>query len=204
MTTQSTSDEPGLDPDARRVDQLAREVLREGYLSYAVERLEVVEDHRVQVNARLVRSPGGDVQEIRGDGVGLVDAFFDGVMKAWADEFPSLKTIAIADFHVGSGFDDAHGRRTDALAVARLQVVNSHGVTFTFERKSASVTRSSVRVVLDALTFFVNCERAYVQMQLAMKDAKERRRSDLVARFRDQMGVLVHATSYSEVIERLR
>ena len=204
MTTLSTADEPRLDPDAQRVDHLAREVLRDGYRSWSVERLEVVEDDRVQVTARLVRAPGGDVHEIRGDGVGLVDAFFDGVMRAWADEFPSLKTISIADFQVGSGFDDARGRRTDALAVARLQVINSHGVTFTFERSSASVTRSSVRVVLDALSFFANCERAYLQLQLALKDARDRRRSDLVARYRDQMGVLVQATSYSEVIERLR
>jgi hypothetical protein len=144
------------------------------------------------------------VQEVRGEGVGLVDAFFDGMMRAWAEEFPSLKTISVSDFQLGSGVDGARGRRSDALAVARLQIVNSHGVTFKFERKSSSVTRSSVRVVLDAVMFFVNCERAYVQLQLAMKDANERRRSDLAVRYRDQMGVLVHATSYSEVIERLR
>ena len=195
---------PGLDPDARRVDELAHEVLREGYRSFTVERLEVVEEARVTVRARLRRTPGDDVHEIVGNGVGLVDAFFDGVLSAWADEFPSLKTISIADFAVGSGFDGTRGRRSDALAVARLQVVNSHGVTFTFERKTPSVTRSCIRVALDAVTFFVNSERAYVQLQLAMKDAKERRRSDLVARYRDQMGVLVQATSYSEVIERLR
>jgi hypothetical protein len=77
-------------------------------------------------------------------------------------------------------------------------------VTFTFERRTPSVTRSCIRVALDAVTFFVNSERAYVQLQLALKDATERRRSDLVVRYRDQMAVLVHATSYSEVIERLR
>jgi hypothetical protein len=195
---------PGLDPDAQRVDELARAVLREGYRSFAVDRLEVVEEQAVTVRARLRRSPGDDLFEIAGEGVGLVDAFFDGVWKAWADEFPSLKTIRIADFAVGSGFDGTRGRRSDALAVARLKVENSHGVTFTFERKTPSVTRSCIRVALDAVTFFVNAERAYVQLQLALKDAVERRRSDLVTRYRDQMAVLVQATSYSEVIERLR
>jgi hypothetical protein len=194
----------GLDPDARRVDDLAREILRDGYRSFEVERLEVVEENRVAVRARLRSSAGDVTQEIVGEGVGLVDAFFDGMLKAWAEEFPSLKTISIADFAIGSGFDGTRGRRSDALAVARLQVVNSHGVTFSFEQRTPSVTRSCIRVALDAVMFFVNSERAYVQLQVAMKDAKERRRSDLVARYRDQMGVLVQATSYSEVIERLR
>jgi hypothetical protein len=204
MVHVAVSDSPGLDPEAQRVDELARAVLRDGYRSFAVERLEVVEEAGVHVRARLRRSPGDELQEIVGEGVGLVDAFLDGVLTAWASEFPSLKTISIADFAVGSGFDGTRGRRSDALAVARLQIVNSHGVTFTFERRTPSVTRSCIRVALDAVTFFVNSERAYVQLQLALKDATERRRSDLVVRYRDQMAVLVHATSYSEVIERLR
>ena len=48
--------------------------------------------------------------------------------------------------------------------MATLVVRNSEGAEFKFERKTPSVTRSSVRVALDALTFFINSERAYVQL----------------------------------------
>jgi hypothetical protein len=194
-----------LDPEAQRVDTLAREILRDNYVHFALERVELVEDKDgVVTKAVLTRSGAGDVLEVDGRGVGLLDAFFEGVMRRFADEYPSLRTIAVSDFRVGSGFDGAQGRRSDAVAVATLRVRNSEGVEFQFERRTPSVTRSSVRVALDALTFFINSERAYVQLHLALKDAKDRRRSDLVEKYRSQMAVLVSATSYSEVIEKLR
>jgi LeuA allosteric (dimerisation) domain len=194
-----------LDPEGQRVAAVTREILGDNYLHFALERMEMVEDQDgVTVKVRLSRSGVGEHVEIDGKGVGLIDAFFEGLTRRFGDEYPSLKTIAVTDFRVGSGFDEAQGRRSDALAVATLRMKNSHGAEFQFERKSTSVTRSSVRVALDALTFFINSERAYVQLHLALKDAKERRRSDLVEKYRGQMGTLVHATSYSDVIERLR
>lgn len=209
--------ELGLDPDAQRVDQLARDILRDNYVHFHLDRLQLSEvpplegrgesgagAGNVEVRCRLSRSGSGEVREIEGRGVGLVDAFFDGVMKAYADEYPSLKTIAITDFQMGSGFDHAQGRRSDAFAVATLRIRNSEGTEFNFQRATPSVTHSAVRVALDALSFFINSERAYVQLHVAMKDAKERRRSDLVERYRSQMATLVQATSYSEVIERIR
>jgi hypothetical protein len=110
---------PRLDPESARVDQLAREVLRDGYRTFALERLELVEEPTsVHVKVRLRRQPENDGVDVEGHGVGLVDAFFEGVLRAWAPEFPSLKTIALEDFSVSTGFDGARGRRSDALAVA--------------------------------------------------------------------------------------
>jgi hypothetical protein len=199
-----------LDPEAERVDALAREILRDDYLHFRLEKLEIVEDKDgVRAKAELSRSQpdgqsAGEHLEIEGAGVGLVDAFFDGIMRRFGDEYPSLRTISVCDFRLGTAFDTAQGRKSDALAAATLRIKNSEGVEFQFERRTPSVTRSSVRASLDALTFFINSERAYVQLHVAMKDAKERRRSDLVERYRGQMGILVGATSYSEVIEKLR
>ena len=205
LMTSPTSTTMILDPEAQRVDVLARDILRENYVHFGLERVEMVEDKDgVRTEATLTRSGAGEEIAVEGRGVGLIDAFFDSIIKRFADEYPSLKTIAVSDFRVGSGFDAAQGRRSDALAVATLRVKNSEGAEFQFERRTPSVTRSSVRVALDALTFFINSERAYVQLHLAMKDAKDRRRSDLVERYRGQMSTLVSATSYSEVIEKLR
>lgn len=200
----TTTPDPPLDAEVARVDHLAREVLHESYRSFVLEKLELTENDHVGIKVTIRRQPENDVVVIEGEGVGLIDAFFDGAMKAWAGEFPSLKTVSVSDFRVGSGFDQARGRRSDALAVAALRVKNSHDVEFSFEQRTPSVTRSSVRVALDALTFFINAERAWVQLTLAVQDATERRRSDLVARYRQQMSLLVHATSYTEVSEKLR
>lgn len=195
----------GLDADAQKVDHLAREILRDNYVYFHIERLELVEEESaVRVRARLSRPGSTDNRDVEGQGVGVVDAFFDAVMAQFAGEYPSLTTIAVTDFKMASGFDEAQGRRSDALAVATLRVRNSEGVEYEFTGKTPSVTRSAVRAALDALTFFINSERAYVQLQLALQDARTRRRSDLVEKYRSQMAILVHATSYSEVIEKLR
>lgn len=199
--------ELGLDPDAQRVDALARDVLRDSYVHFRLDRIfmdEDVLDGRVTVKSTLSRSGTDEKVELEGSGVGLVDAFFDAVVARFAEEYPSLKTIKVSDFSMGSGFDRSKGRQSDAMATANLRVANSEGVEFTFSNRAASVTRSSIRAVLDALTFFINSERAYVQLHLALKDAKDRRRSDLVERYRTQMSTLVAATSYSEVIERIQ
>lgn len=190
-----------VDRDAARVDALARDVLHERARDFDLLRVSVVDDEAVAVTLNLLQRPEGTPVEITGTGVGLIDAFFNAMMGAWTEDTPSLKTITVSDFQLGSGFDQARGRRSDALAVATLRIKNGHGQEFTFERRTPSITRSSVRVALDAMTFFINAERAYVQLQLALKDATERRRSDLVVRYREQLSVLVHATSYAEVPE---
>lgn len=197
----TTTPSLGLDADAARVDQLAREILRESYHAFVVDELTLHENDHVRLTVKLKRQPEGDVVVVEGEGVGLMDAFFDGAMKTWGGEYASLKTVVVKDFSLGIGDDGAKGRRSDASAVATLRLKNSHEQEFTFESKSPSVTRSSVRVALDAFTFFINAERAWVQLQLAIKDATERRRSDLVARYRAQMSTLVYATSYEALKE---
>src|SRR5438445_7989200 len=101
MTT-PTSTNMILDPEAQRGDALARDILRENYVHFGLERLEMTEDKDgVVTTATLARSGAGDVVDLGGKGVGLIDAFFDSIIKRFADEYPSLKTIAISDFRVG-------------------------------------------------------------------------------------------------------
>src|SRR5690349_16187348 len=146
-----TSTTMSLDSDGQRVDALAREILRDNYVHFGLERLELVEDKDgVRTKATLTRSGVGDTVDVEGKGVGLIDAFFDSMIKRFADEYPSLKTIAVSDFRLAPGFDEAQlGRKSDALAVATVRVKNSEGAEFQFERKTPSVTRSSIRAALD-------------------------------------------------------
>ena len=207
MPEPESPEEIGLDPEAHKIDALAREILRENHVHFRIRSIRVDEDMdegALHLRCSLEQSQRGEQVALEGVGVGLIDAMFDGVTKAYADEYPSLKTIAVSAFTLTSEFERANGRKSDALAHAELGLQNSEGVQYLFRHASPSVTRSVVRVALTALSFFINSERAYVQLHLALKDAKERRRSDLVARYRTQMSTLVSATSYSEVIERLK
>ena len=115
----------------------------------------------------------------------------------------SLNTISIADYQVRLGIADIGGRNSDADATAVLKVTNADELEYEFAQQTPSVTYSSALAAINVVNFFINSEMAYVRMHLAIKDAEERRRSDLVEKYRGKMAVLVHATSYSEVVERL-
>ena len=107
------------------------------------------------------------------------------------------------DYRVEFDHGEHQGRNTDADAKAILRVQNSDDLEFEFAQQTPSVTYSSALAAINVINFFINSEMAYVRMHMALNDAVERRRSDLVETYRAKMAVLVHATSYSEVVKRL-
>jgi hypothetical protein len=197
-----------LDGEGQKVDNLAHEVLGKTYVTLKTEHLELSEDFgegKAIVKARMFHIVD-DVTtniEIQGGGVGLVDALFDGMLKNFAREYASLSTVSIVDFNIGIKLKGTHGRRTDALAIATLRVKNSDDYEYTFLHRTPSISQSSVGVVQDVVRFFVNSERAYIQLYVALDDAKKRGRPDLVERYQNQMATLVRATSYKEIVARI-
>ena len=199
--------ELGLDQDAQTVDELARDVLGDGYFHFTLKRVSAVENIAemiVHVDVELVRSGVGEALVLSGDGVGVVDAFVAGFLHRFAPEYPSLNSVNVVDFSItGSRAHSKKAQGTDALATATLRIGNSEGIEFVFVAETPSITHSSIRVALLAFTFFVNAERAYISLHKALADATTRRRADLVERYRSQMSVLVGATSYADVMTTL-
>ena len=59
-------------------------------------------------------------------------------------------------------------------------------------------------VTLLAAEFFINSERAFIEVYRALQHAREKNRHDSIALYTRQLTTLVEATSYSEVIEQIR
>ena len=197
-----------LDFEAQKVDKIAREVLRDSYMTLSVKNLELAEDFaalKSKLRASLEIKASGSARQIslEGEGVGLIDAAFDGMMKAFAPEHISLTAITIDDFSIGIKFRGTSGRKSDAYAIALLRMKNSENHEYAFTYRTPSTSQSSVGVVTEAFAFFVNSERSFVQLHMALEDAKKRNRSDLVERFSQQMAILVSATSYKQVVEKM-
>ena len=147
----------------------------------------------------------GEQKTISGQGVGLVDAMFNGIVRLYSDAYPSLKTIRCSDFHIKANVATARvASGTDMTAQVFLRVKNSEGIEFTFEHDSASITRSAVSAVLDAAEFFINSERAFIAVFRALEYARKEARPDSIGHYTEQLTTLVEATSYSEVIEQIR
>ena len=146
---------------------------------------------------------GGDApRTIEGVGVGVVDAVFHAVRDSLANTYPSLSHIFFEDFRVTG---DMHTRRgaegTDAAGTAQLVVRNEEGRHFTFSETSRSITTAVVRVVLDALSHFVNAERAVRSMVKAVEDARSRNRGELVEAYTMKLSELVKHASYADVVK---
>jgi hypothetical protein len=185
--------------------ELIRRVLGKDYLELSLGHLAVDEDPEVGTRVKVTVIDGSPV-EIEGQGVGVVDALYHALLGRFAIEYQSLKSIALAGFNVGADVETTKKAKAgvDAVGTVTIDVINSEHRRFTFSDSSRSVTTSVGRAVLAVVQYFVNAERAFIMLHKARRDAQERGRHDLVARFTAELAEVVESTSYAEVIETIK
>jgi hypothetical protein len=187
--------------------ELTREVLGDNFTHLLVRRVLIEEsmNEETSVTCEVTDELSGDKSVIAGKGVGLVDAFFNGMISRFAEEYPSLKTIRFNSFSVQAELETKQAfSGTDSLGKVTLDVANSEDRIFTFCETSRSVISAIICATRSALEHFINGERAFVTLYHALADAKQRNRQDLVQTFTNKMATLVKNTSYSEVIDRIQ
>jgi hypothetical protein len=185
--------------------EVIRRVLGKDYLELTLKHLAVEEDPEVATRVKVTVVDGGAPCEIEGNGVGVVDAIFAALLGRFAVEYRSLETVALAGFTVDADMQTRKGKAgIDAVGKVTIDVVNSEGHRFTFSDASRSVTTSVARAVLAVVQYFVNAERAFITLHKARKDALDRGRADLVARFTAELAEVVESTSYAEVIAQIK
>jgi hypothetical protein len=166
---------------------------------------ENLESGDVLVTCDVHDERSGQKEVINGKGVGIVDAFFHGLVLKYSEKYPSLKSIRFSDFGIKANVDTGReSARSDMAAEVTLRVANSEGKDYAFVNASPSITRSSLACVLESVEFFINSERAFIAVYRALQHARAQNRSDSVARYTTQLSTLVEATSYSEVIAGIR
>jgi hypothetical protein len=184
---------------------LIRRILGANYLELQLARLQVDEQPEDGTVVKVVVVERGVRAEVEGKGVGIVDALYAGLLARYASEYQSLKSIHLVGFSVAPQLDTKTGDSgVDAVGTVTFEVENSEGRLFRFSDTSRSVTTSICRAVLAVFQYFVNAERAFLTLDHARKDALERGREDLVARYTAEMAEVVESTSYAEVIELIR
>lgn len=185
-----------------------REVLSDEFRTLEVRRYAIEEDFRdghCTILCEAVESPGDREIEVKGQGVGMLDAFFSGLRDRYQGEFPSLASIRFSSFSVRGLMGDAHAEQaTDAKAEATVGVTNSSGREFEFTTVSPSVSLSSIEAVLAAVEYFVNSEQAYVRIYKALEHHRTSGRPEMVARYTELLSEMVRNTSYSSAVERLQ
>lgn len=189
--------------------ELIKRVLKDDYLQLLVEdyqlRENVAAGGECHVTVRLKNQIDGTLEVIEGRGVGSIDALYHGLMEHYAREFQSLETIQFTGFSVKGKMETSRDHKgLDAVAEVVLTVQNSEGRVFEFEESGRSLVAAGLAVVVDAVEYFINSERAFISVYRALCDARERGRSDLVQTYTSQLAELVNTTSYTRVIERIK
>ncbi len=184
-------------------DSLIRRVLGTNFLQLSLVKLLVEEDG--QASVKVTVAEGDQRVEAEGKGVGMVDALYAALLDRYSREYQSLKTISLAGFAVAADMESKKALAgVDAVGRVTLDVKNSEGRHFSFTDASRSVLNSTAKVVIAAVEYFANAERAFVTLHNARRDALARGREDLVSRYTAEMAEVVEATSYAEVIANIR
>ncbi|MEM6733470.1 MAG: hypothetical protein AAF658_18065 [Myxococcota bacterium] len=190
------------------IAQRVAQVLDGTELALAVDtyRLEEnLEDGRIVVDCDVHDAKTGEKHSIHGSGTGLIDAVFVGLLERYSSSYPSLNSIRFSDFSIKANVETGdRSARSDMAAAVELEVLNSSDRAFHFRHASTSITASSIYVVLRAVEFFVNSERAFIAVYRALNHAKRENRHDSIQAYTAQLATLVEATSYSEVIEQVK
>lgn len=195
-------------PKKQAISKLVAEVLDGTELKLVIDEYQLSESFEtgeIHVRCEVHDTKTGEKSSIEGTGVGLIDAVFRGLRGRYASDYPSLDTIRFSDFSIKANVETGvHEDRSDMAAKVELEVVNSNGLAFEFSHASPSITASSLCVVLDAVGFFINSERAFLAVYRALEHAKDENRHDSVERYTRQLSTLVESTSYSDVIEQVK
>ncbi len=186
--------------------EVIRRVLGANYLELTLAKLKLEEQPEVSTRVIVSVKEGASEVEVEGQGVGLVDALYTALLTRYSIEYQSLKSIRLAGFEVDADVETTKQGQAgvDAVGKVTLDVTNSEGRRFTFTDESRSVTASVARAVLAVVQYFVNAERAFITLHKARKDAQDRGRVDLVARFTAELAEVVESTSYAAVIESIK
>lgn len=197
------------DDQAQKVARLSKEILGESFLIIDVQNVKFSENFELsqaKFEAKLLEISNGKSKkhQIAGEGVGLLDACFDAMLKGYEQSYCSISSIAIVDFNQTAHIEHGNERKSDAKVTALLRVKNSEAHEYSFQCTTSSISHSSISVVQEAFSFFINAELAYILLYRAWADAKERGRYDLIDRYRNQMSVLVQATSYEKLVATLK
>jgi hypothetical protein len=184
-------------------ESLIRRVLGTNFLQLSLVKLSVEEDGAASVKVTVAE--GDQRVEAEGKGVGMVDALYAALLDRYSREYQSLKTISLAGFAVAADMESKKALAgVDAVGRVTLDIKNSEGRHFTFTDASRSVLNSTAKVVIAAVEYFANAERAFVTLHNARRDALARGREDLVSRYTAEMAEVVEATSYADVIANIR
>tara|TARA_Y100000034_G_scaffold132119_1_gene194356 strand:+ start:312 stop:926 length:615 start_codon:yes stop_codon:yes gene_type:complete len=195
-----TPDEMG----QRKIVERVKSVLGDRYVDIEIQQMMIHEDlvsEITEVHCRLVLKE--EIISVESSGDGLVDSLFKGIKDKLASRYCSFEEICFEDFTIDV---DPTTRRnkvgTDVKVMVGVVVTNSRGARHHFNSSARSFNTASVRAVLKAIEYYLNCEAAVLLLKESIRDARRRNRPDLEMLYVRSLSDIVPNTSYVKTIEK--
>lgn len=193
--------------------EMVKELLSSKYLTFSVDRL-VVRENKCSDNTVVEcdlevrdRNNDGTDYKITGEGLGVLDALFNGITDKVAVDCNTLNNISVQEFEVSVDKEDLKASRqksrgTSATVEICLTINNgfdSNSRLIPFRSRSRSMLSASVDVVVKTIQYFVNSEVAVLYLKELIKDSKKRGRPDLTEHYISKLSDLMSNTSYENI-----
>ena len=144
----------------------------------------------------------GDLVQLTGSGVGLVDAAYDSLICYFQEEYTSLSTIELTDAYFNTDIrntDNIGQNRKSRMAIV-LEFKNASKNSSSFRSKTRSVSYTVVSALVQAFEFYINCESLFKRLRFLLQDAQSRNRSDVAGMYQYILTKIVKVTNYRCVL----
>ena len=130
---------------------------------------------------------------------GFVDGVFMTLLEKYSERYNSLGNIQLAGLTINPNFKKkTNSLGTDAITSVVFQVkVKDHGLA-EFESTSRSLLLSGFSASLKAFQFYINCQRTFEHVKIAIANAQERNRGDIVQKCLLDLHCLTTVNSYEK------
>ncbi len=184
--------------------ELLEHVLAEDLLALRIERLTLDENLTAatsRVTLEATEAASGARYTIQGEGVGLIDALFRALVDRFAPEYRSLGPLRFTSFSIQARCaTEGASSGSDAIAEVTLELCSANGNLFRFDASGRSIASAATRAVVSGVEYFVNAERAFIARCKVTREAEDRGRDDLVARYTRDLTEIVQCTNYAELV----
>tara|TARA_Y100000310_G_scaffold284202_1_gene306837 strand:+ start:3527 stop:4162 length:636 start_codon:yes stop_codon:yes gene_type:complete len=195
-------------PQEQRCKEMAsivRGVLAGDYWDLGIDELSIEENLREKSTkiACLVHlnKENFTIEEV---GRGPIDALFNGLKNNFKKSYLSFHGLNFYEFSIsGDVGDSSLNMASEVECTLSITSVNIHKPLI-YRCRDASINRAAVCVVLAAVEYYINSERAMKILRECVKDAQERGRGDLLEESVLKMSKLLEGVSYKDALATIK
>ena len=188
--------------EQRHVEMAAivKDVLEDDYWKITIDSLSIQEDLRDKTTkVSCIVNLNQETFTIEETGHGPIDALFNGLKNSFKNLYLSFRGLNICGFAIEGDIDPNLNMSSEVECVLSISSDNNFKPQI-YRQRDASINRAAICVVLSAVEYYINSERAIKILRKWAADAQKRNRGDLFEQCVMKMSKLIEGASYTDTL----